>query len=63
MKLIQDGCSWCHEERRVQPVGRLDLVDEDEWFDSLDDREQARIVRELNAVDRAVDGFRKRPAA
>ena len=55
--------SWCQEEPRIEPIGRLDLVDEDEWFDSLDDREQARIVRELNAVNCAVAGFRTRPAA
>ena len=49
--------SRCYEERRV--IGRLDLIDEDEWLESLDDREVMRIIRELNAVDRAVVAARR----
>ena len=52
-----------HEERRRR-VGRLDLVQEDTWLASLDDRERGRIARELNAVDRATAaGRRAREAA
>lgn len=54
-----------HEERRHRGrLGRLAFIDEHTWLDSLDDREQARQVRELNAVDRAADaGRRAREAA
>jgi hypothetical protein len=49
----------CHEAQRTRRIGRLELVDEREWLDSLDDRELGRVVRGLNSVDRAVDGYHR----
>jgi hypothetical protein len=53
----------CHETQRRRRVGRLELVDESKWFDSLDDYEQAEHVRKLSQVDRAAAAGRRARAA
>jgi hypothetical protein len=52
----------CHEEQRERPVGRLELVNERSeraWFRTIDDETLGRIVRGVNAVDRAVAGYHR----
>lgn len=49
---------WAHERRRG--CQRLS-PDERHWLNSLGSPDLEQHVRELNAVDRAIDGYRRGP--